>query len=248
MRRSTLDFCQPATVYVCTVTANKSANVVDDVVVRIRRWILTHELPSGTRLNQSLLATRLGVSRIPVRDAVRLLAGEGLVELSVRGAPTVASLSVSDLQELYELREAIEPLACRIAMPNVGRAQLLTMSECLLTMDRIDSSDRWLFAHARFHQQIYGQSGRPRMVSLVENLRQQAERYLRMHLEQPQSVHLRAEHRNLMAAAVDGNANRVEELTRNHLQSSHESILGHLLEGDFQGSSGRVGVQPGEPA
>ena len=86
------------------------------------------------------------------------------------------------------------------------------------------------------------------MVSLVENLRQQAERYLRMHLEQPQSVHLRAEHRNLMAAAVDGNANRVEELTRNHLQSSHESILGHLLEGDFQGSSGRVGVQPGEPA
>ncbi len=231
--------CYPLTaprsdVYVFPVPHSRTGQRVDGVVDRIRTWILAHELPPGTRLNQSLLATRLGVSRIPVRDALRLLAGEGLVELPTRGAPTVAGLSVTDLQELYELREVVEPLACRIAVPNVGRAQLLTMSECLDTMDRIENSDRWLSAHARFHYQLYGQSGRPRMVLLVENLRQQAERYLRLHLEQPQSRHLRVEHRDILAAADAGDAARVEERTRNHLQTSHESILGHLLEGEFR--------------
>ncbi|MGH3664774.1 MAG: GntR family transcriptional regulator [Egibacteraceae bacterium] len=202
-------------------------------MARIRAWILTHELPAGTRLNQSLLAERLGVSRIPVRDALRSLTGEGLVELAERGGAIVTGLSVPDLQELYELREAVEPLASRLAVPNVGRAQLLTMNAWMEEMDAADDRERWLTAHARFHVQVYGQSGRPRMVALVENLRQQAERYLRLLLGSGDHMgHLREEHGQILAAVGDADAPRVEAVTRRHLEMSHEFILGHLLERD----------------
>ena len=207
----------------------KAGNVADDVVARIRTWILNSELAPGSRLNQSSLAARLGVSRIPVRDALRRLAAEGLVDVSTVGSPTVAALSVDDLQELYELREAVEPIACRLAVPNVGRAQLLTMSECLAAMEDQGNNDEWLRAHVRFHVQIYGQSRRPRMIALVENLRQQAERYLRLHLSSRESEHLRAEHHELLRAAANADAGLVETLTLAHLRTSHDSILNHLL-------------------
>ena len=214
------------------MVATRPTNLAEEVVTRIRGWILTAELPPGARLNQSLLASRLGVSRIPVRDAVRQLAAEGLVDLPATGPPTVAALSLDALQELYELREAVEPLACRLAVPNIGRAQLLTMAESLTTMDSRQNTDEWLDAHVRFHAQFYGQSGRPRMIALVENLRHQAERYLRLHLSSPASAHLRPEHEAMMRAAVEGDAALVEKLTLEHLRTSHDLILGHLLDSD----------------
>ena len=212
----------------------RPGTVVNETVARIREWILTHELTAGARLNQSLLAERLGVSRIPVRDAVRLLAGEGLVELTEGGGAVVAGLSVTDLQELYELRGAVEPLACRLAVPNVGRAQTITMAQSFAEMDGSDDREQWITAHARFHLQVYGQCGRPRMIALVEHLRQQAERYLRLHLSS--GVHherLRDEHGQIMAAVTHGDAAGVEAATRHHLEASHEFILSHLLEGDI---------------
>ena len=208
----------------------RSGNVADGVVTRIRSWILSAELAPGSRLNQSSLASRLGVSRIPVRDALRQLAAEGLVDMPAAGGPRVAALSIEDLQHLYELREAVEPVACRLAVPNVGRAQLLTMAEALATMDSPANTAEWLTEHVRFHVQLYGQSGRPRMIALVENLRQQAERYLRVHLATPASEHLRVEHQQLLRAAEDRDATQVEALTLAHLRTSHDALLTHLLD------------------
>jgi DNA-binding GntR family transcriptional regulator len=190
----------------------------------------------------------LGVSRIPVRDALRRLAAEGLVDLPATGSPTVAALSVEDLQELYELREAVEPLACRLAVPNIGRAQLLTMAESMAAMDDRQASDEWLEAHVRFHAQFYGQSGRPRMIALVENLRQQAERYLRLHLSSPASDHLRAEHHAMMLAAAEGDAAMVEKLTLEHLRTSHDSILSYLLDRDPTSGVDLVETNSGRPS
>src|SRR5574341_2129525 len=101
--------------------------VTGGVVARLRERILSNELGPGTRLNQADLAVELGVSRIPVRDALHQLAAEGLVLLRGRAGATVGELSIADLQELYELREAVEPLASRLATVNIGRAHLLRM-------------------------------------------------------------------------------------------------------------------------
>lgn len=189
------------------------------------------DLPPGARLNQAELAGQLSVSRIPVRDALHQLAAEGLVQLNRRSSATVTGLTIADLQELYELREAIEPLATRLGMPNVGRAHLLQMRQWAETMEATTDPAVWLRANTEFHALIYRQAIRPRMIDLVENLRQQVERYTRLYLTIAEAQrHLAAEHRGILEAAQRGDPREVEELTRRHLVTSHQVVLAHLLE------------------
>lgn len=211
--------------------SSPSGNAADEIVARLRERILSHELPAGTGLSQAELARQFGVSRIPVRDALRRLATEGLVDLTTRGSALVAPLSLSDLQELYELRGAVEPLACRLAVPHVGRGQRLVMARCLDQMQHVHDVGEWLSSHATFHAQVYTLSGRPRAIALVENLRRLTERYLRVHLSHVEATpHLHDEHRAIMAAVSDGDPTAVERLVHDHLATAHDFILGHLLE------------------
>lgn len=197
----------------------------------LRARIITGELAGGTRLNQADLADELGVSRIPVRDALQALAGEGFVTLGGRAGATVTELSVADLQELYELREAVEPLAARLGAPNLGRAQVRQMSALHADMEATADDLAWLDANTAFHAVLYERANRPRLVGLVENLRRQTDRYLRLHLAViGNTAHLHAEHGRILDAARRGDAPAVEALTREHLATSHEFILTHLLE------------------
>lgn len=205
--------------------------LIERVAQELRESILANELPPGTRLSQAELAQHFGVSRIPVRDALRALASEELVDLADRGAAVVTQLSVSDLQELYELREAVEPLASRLATPNVGRAELLRMEECLHRMERVDDAPAWLSANAEFHAQVYEQSRRPRMIRMIATLRNQTDRYMRVHLaDLGETDHLLDEHRLIYEAAGRRDPGAVERLTLHHLATSHDFILRYLLE------------------
>jgi DNA-binding GntR family transcriptional regulator len=223
-----------------------SATTTDGIVARLREGILSHELTAGTPLTQAELAKQFGVSRIPVRDALRRLATEGLVDLTPRGSAVVAPLSLADLQELYELRVAVEPLASRLAVPHIGRVQRMVMARCFEEMQHAEDVTAWLASHATFHAQVYLQSGRPRAIALVENLRRLTERYLRVHLSHVEATsHLRDEHQAIMTAVSDGDTEAVESLVRDHLATAHDFILGHLLEHEM----GHVGSAsaPGSP-
>src|SRR3954469_23532976 len=100
----------------------------------LRQRMLSGELRPGTRLSQQRLAEEYDVSRMPARDALQALASEGLIDVSATTA-VVRRLSVPELQELYELREAVEPLLTRLAVPNVGRAELTRMKVLLERME-----------------------------------------------------------------------------------------------------------------
>ncbi|MCV2488836.1 GntR family transcriptional regulator [Geodermatophilus sp. YIM 151500] len=196
----------------------------------LRDRLRTGALPPGTLLSQSEIAAEYGVSRIPVRDALYLLSAEGLVELGPAGA-VVAGLSIRELQELYEMREAIEPVVTGIAVPNVGRAETTQMAALL---DRMESADispaEWLEANAQFHALVYTRADRPRMVALTEQLRRQTDRYVYLHLEVIGDVeHLHEEHRRILAAVRRGDPREVADLTRLHLETSHDFILRYLL-------------------
>lgn len=196
----------------------------------LRDRLRTGALPPGTLLSQSDIAAEYGVSRIPVRDALHMLAGEGLVSLGVTGA-VVTGLSIRELQELYEMREAIEPLLTGIAVPNVGRAETTQMAALLRRMEdeRIHPAE-WLEANAAFHALVYSRADRPRMVELTEQLRRLTDRYVYLHLEVIGDVeHLHDEHRRIFDAVQRGNPGEVADLTRLHLATSHDFILRYLL-------------------
>lgn len=205
-------------------------SATERVVRSLRAAVLTGGLAPGEKLSQSRLATDNGVSRIPVRDALRILASEGLVEMTPTHA-LVRGLSINELQELYEMREAIEPVVTKIAVPNVGRAQVARMSDLEDQMEGEGSAAAWIEANAQFHAQIYRCAVRPRMVELTEQLRRLTDRYLHLHLAViGRTDHLHSEHRAILDAVRRGNATEVAELTRVHLATSHEFILRYLLQ------------------
>jgi DNA-binding GntR family transcriptional regulator len=196
----------------------------------LRDRLRTGALAPGTVLSQSDIAAEYGVSRIPVRDALHILSTEGLVELGVTGA-VVTGLSIPELQELYEMREALEPVVTAIAVPNVGRAEIARMAALAERMEAegISPAD-WLEANARFHALVYERADRPRMVALTEQLRRLTDRYVYLHLEVIGDVeHLHEEHRRILDAVRRGDPREVAELTRLHLATSHDFILRYLL-------------------
>ena len=224
-----------------TASGSSGSRVAQGLRDRLR----TGALPPGTVLSQAEIAAEYGVSRIPVRDALHILSTEGLVDLGVSGA-VVTGLSIPELQELYELREAVEPVVTAIAVPNVGRAETQQMA---VLLDRMEAEGigaaEWLEANAAFHALIYSRADRPRMVELTEQLRRLTDRYVYLHLEVIGDVeHLHEEHRQILAAVRRGDPREVAELTRLHLETSHEFILRYLLStagagpGQVEGATG----------
>jgi DNA-binding GntR family transcriptional regulator len=195
----------------------------------LRQRMLSGELRPGTRLSQQKIASEYGVSRMPARDALQALASEGLVDADATTA-VVRRLSVTELQELYELREAVEPLLTRIAVPNVGRAELTRMSALLDRMEADPSPAEWLECNTAFHALIYLQANRPRMIQITEQLRRLTDRYLYLHVGVfGDKAHLHEEHRRIYDAVSRGDANAAADLTRAHLVTSHDFILRFLL-------------------
>lgn len=191
----------------------------------LRLRIVTARLAPGTHLNQAEIAVDHGVSRIPVRDALQALAAEGLVDLKPSGA-TVAAMSPADLDELYELRGLIEPRTTAMGVHALGRTELRAMRQAHEVMVGTRDRMEWLDANARFHRAIYERSGRPRWIAHVESLRSQTDRYLHLHLAVIGTTgHLHDEHAAILRAAEARDAAAVEDLTRRHLQTSHDFIL-----------------------
>lgn len=205
-----------------------SATRVADAV---RQDILDGRLAPGAPLSQVRLAARYAVSRIPVRDALQTLSAEGLVDLNSGASAVVRGMSIDELQELYEMRIAIEPVATRLGVPNMGRAAHLQMRYQFEVMGSTDDPTTWLRANAAFHAAVYMQANRPRMVEMVERLRKLVDRYLHLHLEViGNTAHLHEEHARILAAVERGDAIETADVTRQHLETSHDYILRYLLE------------------
>ncbi|SNS61645.1 transcriptional regulator, GntR family [Streptosporangium subroseum] len=196
----------------------------------LRQRLLTGELKPGAPLSQSRIAAEYGVSRMPARDALQVLAAEGLVDLDAFTA-VVRGLSITELQELYELREAVEPVLTRIAVPNVGRAEVAQMTTLIEGMESNPPAVDWLAANATFHALVYSRADRARMIELTEQLRRLTDRYVYLHVGVfGDTDHIHEEHRQILHAVRNGDAAGAAELTRLHIATSHEFILRYLLE------------------
>ena len=200
------------------------------IASQLRVEIMHGDLAPGCKLAQVGLAERFGVSRIPVRDALATLAGEGLIQPLSNATAVVTRMSVEELQELYDLRELIEPRTTEIAVPNVGRADVLYMRKQLSIMSEPVDARSWLAANTEFHAAVYRRANRPRAVELIEYLRRLTDRYVYLHLAVGQTGHIGSEHQEILTAVERGDATATARLTREHLAKAHDHILGYLVE------------------
>jgi DNA-binding GntR family transcriptional regulator len=190
----------------------------------LRQRMLTGQLRPGTRLSQQRIATEYGVSRMPARDALLALARERLVDVS-GAAAVVRPLSAAELQELCELREAVEPLLTWISVPNLRRGDLTRMAEVLQTMETGRPPAEWLELDNQFHSLIYSGADRPHIVDITEHLRRLTGRYLHLHLAVFEDMgQLHEDHRRIYSAVGRRNAAAAARLMRTHLATAHEML------------------------
>jgi DNA-binding GntR family transcriptional regulator len=180
-------------------------------------------------LSEKALAERFGVSRTPVRAALRALAGEKLVEFVHRRGAVVSTLSVAEVRELFLLRSLLEGPAARLAAES-GHSRLNAMAELSRLIDEVEASSqvpgRWLAVERRFHMTIYQASGLPRLVSMIASLRDDIERYVSLYIGLPDSIpSSNHQHRLIFEAFSSGDAALCERRTLDHLRSVGEGYL-----------------------
>jgi DNA-binding GntR family transcriptional regulator len=208
----------------------ETRTLAEQVAARLREAVLSGQLPAGERLSQERLAEQYGVSRVPIRDALRHLQAEGLIESHPRLGTTVAQLSAADLDELYDMRLALEPALARLATANLRRADIAAMRRQLDAMTSAPAlSAEWFSAHDEFHNVLNARAGRDRMFALVERLRAQTERYLRMYRSAiDRADEHGAEHELISAAAESGDPERVAATVHEHLVLVRDRVLAYL--------------------
>lgn len=159
--------------------------MTEQVLVCLRDMILSGELAPGSRIDQSELAQRFGVSLVPLREALARLQSSGLVRIVPHRGAFVESLSVDELLDIYQVREALEELAARLAAPRLSATDLATLDRLRIDMEQtatIDDFDTFLDLHREFHFTIYRAAGRRHLLQSITQLWDLSARYRRFQL------------------------------------------------------------------
>jgi DNA-binding GntR family transcriptional regulator len=198
----------------------------EHVLERIRGAILAGDLAAGETLRQEDLAERLGVSRMPVREAIRRLHSEGLVEVLPSRRVRVAALSRDEIEDIYDMRAVLEPLAVRLAVPRLTKAQLRDAAHALEAADDEDDADTFGARNAAFHLALMNPCERPRLLNGIASLLDLSDRYQRAALREGEhNALVRAEHAALLEAAREGDADRAAELAEAHVRGAGARLL-----------------------
>ncbi|MDB4875835.1 MAG: GntR domain protein [Gemmatimonadetes bacterium] len=203
-------------------------------VEALRERILRGDYPDGEPLRQDALAEELGVSRIPVREALRQLEAEGLVTFSPHRGAVVSSLSLEEIEELFELRAEIECDLLRRAIPKMNKEQLDRAVEVLDEFEEAlhaGEATRWGPLNWHFHAALYAPANRNFTMGVLQKLHQHSDRYCRMHVLLAHGGERSArEHRDIAAAVERKDPSAATTLMRAHILSAGCSLVGLLKE------------------
>lgn len=199
------------------------------VTDRLREAILRGTLEPGQRLDQSELANALGVSRSPIRQALRILAAEGLVKINPHRGAHVAELSSNELEETYFIRGMLEGMAARLGARNMDDARIAELADIVERLEQTSDLDKFLELNGRFHHTIYEAAERPRMLSIIQNLRNIAAPYNRQYVATAEHMETAQRwHRRILEACRNCDGEAAEDATRKHLNAVCEGVLGYV--------------------
>jgi DNA-binding GntR family transcriptional regulator len=202
----------------------------DAIAAYLRRDIISGQLLPGQWLRQEELADKFNASPIPVREALRALEAEGLVRIYPHRGAVVAKLSAEELSEIYEIRAALEAMAARLGVPNLTQQQLELLEHWV---EEMEAPDRDIVAlietNRRFHSLIYEASGRRRLCELIATLRNSTQHYLHAYIRVlGRMPDAQADHRQILAACQQANAEAAAEATYRHLMQVGQALAEYV--------------------
>lgn len=204
------------------------------VAERLRQRIFAHELAPGDWIDEQALAAEYGISRTPLREALKVLAAEGLVTLKPRRGCYVTELSEQDLDEIFDLLGVLEGRCASEAVRKLGTGamqQLERLHEDLERAAAADDIDRFFEANQAFHLTLQQIAGSRWLLQVIQDLRKvmKLNRHDSLRIEGRLQQSLE-EHREIMEAIRGRDPARAEEAMRTHLRSSRKALARHQQE------------------
>lgn len=211
------------------VTMSEYLPLRDVVFNTLRHAILKGELEPGERLMEIALAQKLGVSRTPIREAIRKLELEGLVVMVPRKGAEVADITEKDLRDVLEVRTALEELSIELAMKNMNDDDYKQLAEANKLFAKDSEGDDLIKiaeADVAFHELMYMATGNKRLIQIINNLREQMYRY-RLEYIKDKSTHARLvdEHNRIIDAMVKNDVAEAKAAIKLHVENQEENIL-----------------------
>ncbi len=200
----------------------------DVVFHTLREAILKGELKPGERLMELQLASKLGVSRTPIREAIRMLEQEGLAITTPRKGAEVAKMTEKDMEDVLRIRENLEGLAIELACEEMTKEQLVQLEKAGEAFEAaLKSEDLKLIAETdvAFHDVIYDAANNPKLVVLLNNLREQMYRYRVEYLKNPTNYPtVVEEHKEILAAIKVKNKEKACDAMVRHVNNQAEIV------------------------
>jgi DNA-binding GntR family transcriptional regulator len=213
----------PAAKTVAAPGAEPRVPVTDVIRDAIRQRLLA----PGTPLIQSALAEALGVSKIPVREALHSLAAEGLVTFAEDGA-RVTLLSPDEIHELWSLRALVEPALAEAIVRNAGPGDLAAIRRLVEEMDGADDGDEWSDLNYVFHLELYRIAALPQFASVASRVLTMIEPYSRVAVDRLEGqAAAQAEHREMLAAVEAGDAAALRAVLERHSTRARDLLAGY---------------------
>jgi DNA-binding GntR family transcriptional regulator len=203
----------------------------DEIAVALRRAVRERAIPPGQAVNQDELARRFGVSRIPLREALRTLVGEGLIIMKPGLGAVVTELDAGEVQELYGLRLQLEPPLAKDIVDHVRRRDLDDLTALAASMKALgeQDSEEWSDLNYRFHRRVYELSERRHAVRLVVQVLNLVEPYARVHAHVLGSrPDTQQGWDDVIEALRVGDAERLEQLIADGIRSARAALMSSM--------------------
>ena len=201
----------------------------DVVFNTLRKAILKGELKPGERLMEIALADKLGVSRTPIREAMRKLELEGLVVMVPRKGAQVANITEKDLNDVLEVRIALENMAIEKACARMTQEDIRELERAAEEFQHITAGGSLVEmaeADEEFHEKIYRSSGNDRLMQVLSNLREQIYRYRIEYLKDEDARQQLVQEHALMTRAIrERDVKKAQELSFDHLENQRKAII-----------------------
>ncbi|KKM09313.1 GntR family transcriptional regulator [Clostridiales bacterium PH28_bin88] len=195
----------------------------------LREAIISGRLRPGERMMEVQLAEEMGVSRTPVREAIRKLELEGFVVMIPRKGAYVADISTKDIADVFEIRGALESLAAGLAADRIADSELEELERLLVQVSEcaeVQDLERLVEVDTQFHDVLYKASRNERLAQIISTLREQIQRFRKTSMGSPGRMReTLEEHRKIVDAISDRNVALAQSLALEHIENAENRIL-----------------------
>lgn len=202
------------------------------IVGALRQAILSGELEGGRQLKQEELASAFGVSRVPVREALRMLEAEGLVDFHPNRGAVVTAVTTEEVADIYTIRAALEVAAMELSVPQLSISDLDLAATILDEIDEQTDIDRLGELNRRFHLTLYSHCNRKKLLEEINSYLKQGDRLLRFHFSQSnsRSTASQDEHRAMLTHCRAGEFDKASTMLRSHILDAGSHLVALVAE------------------